>query len=535
MRRLGLGLLVLFLVSVLVFAATQALPTDPARSILGRTATPASLKALREQLGLNKPVIQQYTDWLTGLLHGDLGVSLAAREPVATYLHDRLINSAFLVFLAGIISIPISIAIGAYAALRRDGVFDTTSSVGTLLLAALPEFVLGVTLVVVFATTVFPHLLPGVSYIAPGSRPWDQMEEMILPTLTLVLAVTPYVARIMRVSMIEVLESDYVEMARLKGVPERLVIIAPRAAERPRSDVPGDRHQPGVPGRRRDRRRVRLQLRRDRAGAAGRRLDPGPAGGAGARDADRRPLRRPEPAGGHRHDPRDAEAADAPVSVAEVAAFSPEPDVVVARAPAGAVFRTALRMWRTRIGLLLVVILVLVAIVGPLFAPFSPTDFVGVAPNSPPGGKALFGTDHIGQDVWSRFLWGGREILVMAVLATVIGLVFGSAIGLTAAYARNALDDVLMRAMDVILAFPQIMLALVVIATVGPQAWLLVAAVGLTTMPRVARVTRERRSRSSSATSSPLPRRSACRAPGSSCARCCPTSSRRCSSRRTYA
>lgn len=178
------------------------------------------------------------------------------------------------------------------------------------------------------------------------------------------------------------------------------------------------------------------------------------------------------------------------MSVAEVAAFSPEPDVVVARAPAGAVFRTALRMWRTRIGLLLVVILVLVAIVGPFFAPFSPTDFVGVAPNSPPGGKALFGTDHIGQDVWSRFLWGGREILVMAVLATVIGLVFGSAIGLTAAYARNALDDVLMRAMDVILAFPQIMLALVVIATVGPQAWLLVAAVGLTTMPRVARVTR---------------------------------------------
>ncbi len=223
-RRLGLGLLVLVLVSVLVFAATQALPTDPARSILGRTATPASLKALREQLGLNKPVIQQYTDWLTGLLHGDLGVSLAAREPVATYLHDRLINSAFLVFLAGIISIPISIAIGAYAALRRDGVFDTTSSVGTLLLAALPEFVLGVTLVVVFATTVFPHLLPGVSYLAPGARPWDHLEEMILPTLTLVLAVTPYVARIMRASMIEVLESDYVEMARLKGVPERLVI-----------------------------------------------------------------------------------------------------------------------------------------------------------------------------------------------------------------------------------------------------------------------------------------------------------------------
>jgi peptide/nickel transport system permease protein len=171
-------------------------------------------------------------------------------------------------------------------------------------------------------------------------------------------------------------------------------------------------------------------------------------------------------------------------------AVTPEPESVSIRAPAGALFRGAMRLWRTRIGLLLVVVLVLVAAVGPLFARYGPTDFVGIAPNSPPGPKALFGTDHIGQDVWSRFLWGGREILIMAALATAIGLILGTAVGLTAAYARNALDDVLMRAMDVILAFPQIMLALVVIATVGPKAWLMVAAVGLTTMPRVARVTR---------------------------------------------
>jgi peptide/nickel transport system permease protein len=134
--------------------------------------------------------------------------------------------------------------------------------------------------------------------------------------------------------------------------------------------------------------------------------------------------------------------------------------------------------------------LVMVAAFGPFFAPHSPTAFLGLPPNSPPSSKALFGTDHIGQDVWSRFLWGGRSILTMAVLATAIGLVLGTIVGLTAAYARNKLDDFLMRAMDVILAFPQIMLALVAIATVGPQAWLIVLAVGLTTMPRVARVTR---------------------------------------------
>jgi peptide/nickel transport system permease protein len=173
-----------------------------------------------------------------------------------------------------------------------------------------------------------------------------------------------------------------------------------------------------------------------------------------------------------------------------VAAVTPEPEAVSIRAPAGALFRGAIRLWRTRIGLVLVLALVLVAAVGPYFARYGPTAFVGLAPNSPPSSKALFGTDHIGQDVWSRFLWGGREILVMAVLATALGLITGTAVGLTAAYARNVVDDVLMRAMDVILAFPQIMLALVVIATVGPKAWLMVLAVGLTTMPRVARVTR---------------------------------------------
>jgi peptide/nickel transport system permease protein len=178
------------------------------------------------------------------------------------------------------------------------------------------------------------------------------------------------------------------------------------------------------------------------------------------------------------------------VTVADVAGVTPEPDAVSVRAPAGALFRVAVRLWRTRIGLALVVALVLVAAVGPVFARYGPTHFVGIAPNSPPSGKALFGTDHIGQDVWSRFLWGGREILVMAALATAIGLILGAAIGLTAAYARNVVDDVLMRGMDVILAFPQIMLALVAIATVGPQAWLIVLTVGLTTMPRVARVTR---------------------------------------------
>jgi len=217
-----LGIVVLVLVSIVVFAATQALG-DPARAILGRSATPASLAALRQQLHLNQPVVAQYLTWAGGLLHGDAGNSLAAQEPLTKLIGDRIVNSAILVLCAGLISIPLSVAIGSYAALRRDKTFDVATSLSTLVFAALPEFVVGVSLVVIFATTVL-HVLPAVSLIPPGGRPWDNPVALVLPTLTLVLAVTPYVARIMRASMIEVLESDYVEMARLKGLPERVVI-----------------------------------------------------------------------------------------------------------------------------------------------------------------------------------------------------------------------------------------------------------------------------------------------------------------------
>jgi peptide/nickel transport system permease protein len=151
--------------------------------------------------------------------------------------------------------------------------------------------------------------------------------------------------------------------------------------------------------------------------------------------------------------------------------------------------RRSLRLWRTRIGVALVGMLVLLAIIGPYVAPYGPSTPVG-APNSNPSGTAVLGTDYLGQDVLSRLLYGGRSILVMAVIATALGLVAGAAIGLAAAYSRNALDDVLMRGMDVIMAFPQIMLALVAVAIVGPHAWVIVVAIALTTAPRIARVAR---------------------------------------------
>jgi len=223
--RLGLGLVTLLLVSVVVFAATQALPGDAAKAILGKdSADAARYQALRAQLRLDRPIVDQYTSWLAGVARGDLGNSLVgAGAKVTTLLRSRIINSATLVFLAALISIPIAILIGALSAVWHDSKFDNIINVGNLSLAALPEFVIGIVLVLVFGTAVF-RWLPSVSNVDSLTPLRSQMTLFILPVVTLVLAVIPYVSRMLRASTIEVLESEYVMMARLKGLSESRVL-----------------------------------------------------------------------------------------------------------------------------------------------------------------------------------------------------------------------------------------------------------------------------------------------------------------------
>jgi peptide/nickel transport system permease protein len=220
-RRVLFGVLTMFIVSVVVFVLTQALE-DPARAILGREAQPDSVAALQQELGLDEPLVQQYWDWLSGLLTGDPGLSFTGL-PVMDVLGDRIWNTLFLMAVAAAVSIPISLAIGAYAAAKRDKAFDSTTSTATLVLSSLPEFVLGLLLVVLLATNVW-HVFPATTRIRPGEPPWSDIDGLVLPVLTLVLGVVPYVSRIMRASTIEVLESDYIEMARLKGMSERTVL-----------------------------------------------------------------------------------------------------------------------------------------------------------------------------------------------------------------------------------------------------------------------------------------------------------------------
>jgi peptide/nickel transport system permease protein len=149
--------------------------------------------------------------------------------------------------------------------------------------------------------------------------------------------------------------------------------------------------------------------------------------------------------------------------------------------------RAALGLGRTRIGLLIVAVMVLVALLGPLFAPHSATAFVG-APNSSSTGA--FGTDTLGRDVLSRFLYGGRSVLGLAVAATAVGISLGVLIGLAAAYAGGVADEILMRVADVFLAFPQVVFALLLVSALGPKLWLVILTVGITHAPRVARVMR---------------------------------------------
>jgi peptide/nickel transport system permease protein len=222
-RRLALGVLTLFLISLVVFAAVLALPGDAATAILGKEATPERVAALRDQLHLNDSVITQYLDWIGGVITGSFGESAATQQPVSELLSGRVANTGFLVFVAAVVAIPLSIGTGVWTAMRRDRSVDHVVSTSTLVLAALPEFVIGIGLILLFATSVFTWF-PAVSLLAPDERAWSEPSVVVLPAATLVLAVTPYISRIMRGSMIEVLESEYVTMARLKGLPERTVI-----------------------------------------------------------------------------------------------------------------------------------------------------------------------------------------------------------------------------------------------------------------------------------------------------------------------
>src|SRR5262249_8094311 len=180
--------------------------------------------ALERKLHVDRGIAEQYWIWFSGLFTGKLGTSLANGQPLWALVKPRLINSAVLVFVTGAIGSLVGVALGAAAALRKDSWFDHVTSVTALAVTSLPEFIVAITLIILLSTVV-SHLLPAVSLLPPGTYAWSQPELLILPIGTLVIVIVPYIFRMMRAAMIEALESEYAEMASLKGVPEWRIVL----------------------------------------------------------------------------------------------------------------------------------------------------------------------------------------------------------------------------------------------------------------------------------------------------------------------
>jgi peptide/nickel transport system permease protein len=223
-RRLGLGVITLVFVSMLVFLATEVLPGNAATAVLQQTATPVRVHALEVQLHLNQSVPEQYWRWISGVLQGKPGTSLANGQSVISIVGPRIGNSAILVVLAGVVGTVIGVLLGVLAAARRYGLLDHGLSVIALVVTALPEFVVGVVLVIIFSTVAF-HWLPAVADFAPNASAWNYPNQLVLPVATLVIVIIPYIFRMTRGAMIEALNSDFVEMAELKGLSRRRILL----------------------------------------------------------------------------------------------------------------------------------------------------------------------------------------------------------------------------------------------------------------------------------------------------------------------
>ena len=222
LRRLGLMVLTLWILTLIIFFAGQVLPGDPGRAILGNLASQSSVQVLDHQLGVDRPLLARYFSWLGGLLHGNLGTSYEYRTAVEPFVRAATLNSLKLAVLAFVIVVPLGIVGGVVAALFAGRWLDRIISVGGLSLATVPEFVSGIVLVVIFGVEL--KVLPVSASAGAGASALSQFRHLILPAIPLVFVLFGYIARMARAGTIEALNSDYTRTAALKGLPRSVVI-----------------------------------------------------------------------------------------------------------------------------------------------------------------------------------------------------------------------------------------------------------------------------------------------------------------------
>ncbi len=222
LKRIGLGLITLWILSVIVFFAAQVLPGDPARAILGPLAQQSAVDALSHQLGTDKSVIAQYFTWIGNILTGDLGTSYAQQAPIGPILGKALVNSLKLAALAFVIVVPLGIIGGVVAALNQGKWRDRVISVVGLSATVIPEVVSGIVLILVFG--IWLNVLPIQATTPPGASIGDQIYHLILPAIPLVLILFGYISQMARAGTVEALHSDYARTATLKGLPRGVMI-----------------------------------------------------------------------------------------------------------------------------------------------------------------------------------------------------------------------------------------------------------------------------------------------------------------------
>jgi len=222
-RRSLMSVVTLLLVSLIIFSMLEVLPGDVASRILGRDATPETLEQLRTELGLDKPAPVRYLTWLGGLVTGDMGQSLVSSRPVEEILAPRIFNTVLLSAYAFLIYLPLTIIPALLQALNRDRSVDHAFSVVTLVLLSVPDFLLATILLLAFV--VMLPLLPAISLVDQSSSAWEYLRAMTLPALTLAIVMAVYAVRMLRDNLIEVLDSDYIRMAELKGLSRRRVLL----------------------------------------------------------------------------------------------------------------------------------------------------------------------------------------------------------------------------------------------------------------------------------------------------------------------
>lgn len=489
LRRAGGLAIVMLLVALVVFVIVRVVPGDPAAVMLGSAATPDDVAALRTRLGFDQPLIVQFLIYCKQIASFDLGQSIFLNRPVSQAIAERAELTTLLTLMSAGLAVAIGVPVGIISAVRRGRASDHAATAGSMLFASLPSFWVGLTLIEVLA--VRHPWFPVAGWGDPGDGLGAHLYHLVLPAVALGLPNSALIIRFTRSSMLDVLGEDYIRTARAKGVGSWSVVTrhALRNAlipvlDRDRSDDRDadrrrHRHRNGLrPARRRQSRRL---------GGAAPRL----SGDSGHAAGDLRHLRSDQP---RRRSPLRARRSAGAHVTEEIASTTPAipaepPEVPTSRSPGRQLAGRLVRRPTSLAALAVLILVVLAAALASNLAPYAPTRMDIAHRLAAPDGRHLLGSDDFGRDVLSRLLFGARLSLTVGTLVVVLATVLGLVIGLLAGYVRR-LDAALMRFTDALMAFPDILLAIALMAGLGPSLFDVVLALGIVYTPRVARIVR---------------------------------------------